>query len=131
MSEKKRMMALVLILVVLVGANWALRWSGRGAEGGAFWAEMSGELPAVSPRLQKTLELLQQTPSLSFQDGKRPAATTERGPNQRNPFIFGIDRRLEQERRERMAALEQARMEMEETRLDTAVQGFGKRAINV
>lgn len=127
MNEKKRIAVMVVALVILIAVNLYFRWSKGDAEGSAFWSERTGEIPSVPARLQKTLALLQRIPSLSFQAKNDLTPSASRTPDQRNPFIFGVNRRLEAERRERMVALEQARTELENTRQE-AQQAIGEPA---
>ncbi len=109
MSEDKRRLLLLGIVVLLVVAN-LLRYSG--GEGSAIFFE-GGDFDELTPELQRTVEEIEGLPALNFSLKK---STKDDQQPRRNPFIFGIDRAREEEQRQRAAELEQARQQMESAR---------------
>lgn len=109
MTEEKRRLLLLGIVVLLVAAN-LLRFSG--SEGSAIFFE-GGDFDELTPELQRTVEEIEGLPALNF-SLKKSAKDDQQ--TRRNPFIFGVDRVKEEEQRQRMVELEQTRRQMEEAR---------------
>jgi len=108
MNDKKRMGILLGVLVLLAVVNIA-NWMGdEGFEGPGFFAD-NPELD-FSPKFARTVEELDRIPLLNFGADRTWEPVNVTG--QRNPFIFGLDRRQEEVRRQRMEDLEKQREAM-------------------
>ena len=107
MSEKKRTLLLLAVLGLLFIANVVTRLGDEGFDATAFFNQnMDGSL---SPRQERLLAELEKTPQLTFRNqADRAPIDATKG---RNPFIFGVDRRQEEQRRQQMEQLKQAREE--------------------
>lgn len=109
MSDKKRTGLLLGLLVVIALANIVVRMGDDDFDGGMWNAD--GIDTDIPNKLQQTVAQLADAPKLTFREEKQPLA--DRDENARNPFIFGIDKRLEQQRQSEMAALAEQRQAME------------------
>ena len=107
MNDKKRILIMSALLGLLVVANLYVRLSEDSFDSSLF-SLGDGDLDGdISARQQRALDLLADMPRLSFRTPKKVAPPD--GEQQRNPFIFGVDQRLEEEQQARMEALAQAR----------------------
>ena len=108
MNDVQRKYLLLGIAGVLLVANLFRWYGGDGFETSGFFSGL-GEMD-LNPRQQKLLEDLERLPRLDFSVG-RPVEKVD-VTRQRNPFIFGEDRRRKKVRAERMAALAEQRTQM-------------------
>lgn len=107
MNPKLRVRILAGIFLVLILANVYYRWGGSSFENAMFWTE-DGIDTQYSGALQRTLDVVKGSPRLSFRNQNPQLASPE---IERNPFIFGVDRRAEAAQRQRLAEIRQAREE--------------------
>ncbi len=119
MSERKRMGIMIGMLVVLVAANVIFRMGGDGLSANLF-SDETDLSDAYSTRAQRNMNVLDSLGDLTFVDGTR--SVDEPGRDSRNPFIFGVDRRREQEAAARMAALQKLREEAASRAREEAAQ---------
>lgn len=109
MSEKKRITIMLCILGALALGNYFVHFSGKNLSGRSLFGN-SDDL-SFSPRHEQIAEQLGRTPSLSFSTTKTKQTTNaQKG---RNPFVFGIDKRQEEARQQRMEDMRKAREENE------------------
>jgi len=110
MNEKKRMGLMLGVLLVLIVANLYFRLGGDGIGAGLFSDDTDLE-EAWSAKALRNLTLLETLPELSFSIQKPDSS--EKNP-ERNPFVFGADRRREHEARDRLQQLAETRKDVEE-----------------
>lgn len=118
MTEGKRMGLMLGLLAVLIVANLGVRLGGDSFSPVSLFSD-EGDLD-VSPRAGRNMDTLESLPRLHFAAGKEQVADSDE--QKRNPFIFGVDKRREQEAAERQARMDQMRREMEEQRLVAQAQ---------
>lgn len=108
-QERKRAVIGISLIVLLAAANfWIRRDDGSGA--GSIFSNYDLDWQ-VSPQQKRNLDLIEQTPELHFTDlGNMP----EQGEvPSRNPFIYGVDRRKEEEQQARLEAMARMRADLE------------------
>ena len=109
--ENKRQLIMLAVVVLLIIANLLVRMGGGGFEGGGLFDD---DDPQYTPRLQRVVADLERLPVLDFTTAK-PAAEVDIAA-QRNPFIFGVDKREEAKRQSIIEDLEKQRVEAEKAR---------------
>jgi len=117
---------LLAALAVLIVANLAMQFSGGGPGVAALFddgEDVGGDFP---PDLRRKAAALQGAPRLSFSEG--PGRVQSEAEVDRNPFLFGVDRRKEQEQQRRREEMARIRQQMEEARAATAVEAEAESA---
>jgi hypothetical protein len=109
MSEKKRMWVMLIAVGILIVANLFVYLPGDRFDASALFGEDTDL--AYSARLERVIADMERLPRLDFTPSARSEAIDT--VNQRNPFIFGVDRRLQEQRRQRMEELQKQRQMME------------------
>lgn len=109
MSEKKRLSIMAAVFAVLIFANFYSYVIQDDFDNSGFF----GGAPSVGdygPKIQHALKALKDAPELNFRFEREEA--TPDFEALRNPFIFGVDQRLQQQRQAEMERLEAIREEM-------------------
>lgn len=111
MNPKLRLRILAGVFFALILANLYFRLGDNSFERAMFWTDTNAIDAQYPATLQRTLDVINASPKLSFRNQNPLSEEPEIG---RNPFIFGIDRRAEAAQRERLAELQKAREEARE-----------------
>lgn len=107
MNERKRL-NIMIGLVVLLGLANVISRMGSGDGDSTFWSGVDDLSESYSPRLVKKMQDIEELPALSFISASEDETVAE---VTRNPFVFGVDRRKEEEQRQRMEEIKAARQE--------------------
>ena len=110
MNERNRVWVLLVVMVVLVLANYFVNWSG-GDDTSSLFSNTSELDGSYSPKLQRTLNEIKSLPRLSFRFDK-PETSADTVPS-RNPFIFGVDRQKEAAAKRRLQEMARLRQVVE------------------
>lgn len=108
MNPQLRVRLLLGIFILLIGANIYFRWGSSSLDRALFFGDGATLDTQYSATLTRKMDEIRDSPLLSFRER---TAITANDEAERNPFIFGVDRRQEAAQRERLEALAVARQE--------------------
>ena len=111
-KTQKRHAVLVSIAVILLFANVVVRIS-EDEIGSGFWNNDT-ELSPYNAQIQKRINDLNRLPELNFKANQ--TAPHSKQQTERNPFLFGVDRKKEAEQARRFRELEEQRAQMTQKR---------------